>query len=102
MNLAIRSATRHTPRTMLECEGRPILSQGEFRELMKHLGDDGLPNSGTLQAWFAGEPVTALELWAALTVDASLAAQSERGHELIDIALSRLDEQVPDLADGRT
>jgi len=39
---------------MLECEGRPIMSQGEVHELLGEMVDDGRPNSGTLQAWYVG------------------------------------------------
>lgn len=42
------------------------MSQGEFHELVGEMVDDGKPDSGTLQAWYAGEPITALEFGAAL------------------------------------
>ena len=78
------------------------MSQGEFNELVREMVDDGRPNSGTLQAWSAGEPVTALELWAALKVDAGLAVVSDRGHELVDLVLTRLDAEFPGLAHGES
>ncbi len=40
------------------------MSQGESHELMGEMVDDGRPNRGTLQAWYLGEPVTAIDLWA--------------------------------------
>ncbi len=46
------------------------MSMGEFDELRGEMVDDGRPNSGTLQAWSLGEPVTAIDLWGALQVDA--------------------------------
>lgn len=79
----------------LECRGHRIMSLGEFRELTLHLHDDGLPNSGTLQAWALGEPIGPEDLHAALVIDAGTTAD-ERGHELIDLAIQRLAGAFPE------
>lgn len=80
----------------LECRGHPILSLGEFKELSDHLHDDGLPNSGALQAWYFGEAIGPEALHAALVIDAGTIAD-DRGHELIDLAIQRLVRAFPEL-----
>ena len=73
------------------------MSQGEFRELMEHLDPDRYPNTGVLQAWWAGEEFSPEAIYAALNIDAGLSARDKRGHELIDMALARLRRSFPEL-----
>jgi hypothetical protein len=82
---------------MLEVRGHPVMSQSEFRELMEHLEPSRYPNSGVLQAWWAGEEFSPETIYAALDIDAGLSARDERGHELIDMALARLRRAFPEL-----
>ena len=81
---------------MLEVEGRAIMSQGEFRELMAHLDEGRQPNSGVLQGWWAGEQFGPEAVYAALEIDAGLVAD-DRGQVLIDTALARLRDAFPEL-----
>jgi hypothetical protein len=79
----------------LECRGVPIMSQGEFRELMDELGPRA-DSSGVLTGWFAGEEVVPEALYAALDIGARLQARSERAHELIDAACGRIEGAFPE------
>jgi len=72
----------------LEVRGHPILSHGEFSELMKEIGDHEVP---VFAAWFMGERVAPRTLWRALE-EATLQVRSDRGHELISVAAGRLAE----------
>ena len=71
-----------------DVDGHSILSHGEFLELMRNLDPEAkVPTFG---AWFAGERLSQSQAAVALDIEARLAAETERAHELIDRALGRL------------
>lgn len=80
----------------LSIRGKDILSVGEFSALCRQL--DPLESSPTLTAWAYGEDVSPVALWAALQVDARLAAgDNERAHAMIDLTVNRLTDAFPEL-----
>lgn len=76
----------------------PILSWSEFIDLMDEM--PGGFQDDTITDLFLGAPVSKEDASLALNVSARMAARSERAHDLIDLALARLDgfmqESSPD------
>jgi hypothetical protein len=73
----------------LAVKGTDVLSYPEFSELMRSL-DQSHAVPEEITAWWAGEEIPASALLPALDVGLRLSVVGERGHALIDSAITRM------------
>jgi hypothetical protein len=80
----------------LEVDGFPILSRGDFADLMHGLTNDGPPIE-SLAAWLHGEDVPPEDLHQALDIGARIRANDDpRTTMLIDAACKKLEDLWPE------
>lgn len=83
---------------MLELEGQPILTQGEYAQMMQGFPPGAGGGSGILQAWWLGDEPSPLEAYAAVNVEARLGVRGGEALKIADDVAGRIRDAFPEVA----